>query len=142
MRSGPGWKAVKVGSTLTAGLVQKRQLPFVAPDARRGLADQALERPGQVGLIVVAGQVHGLADAGAVAQQAGGVAGALDLAVGAVRQAGGQAEVALSGAAGQGLRVAGQRGADGGVADQEAGPRQAGDQETSALSKVGYSQAV
>src|SRR5437868_1933981 len=95
MRSGPGWKAVKIGSTRRAGLVQKRQLPFVAPDARRGLADQARERPGQVRLIVIARLVHGLADAGAVAQQAGGVAGALDLAVGPVGQAGGQAEVAL-----------------------------------------------
>jgi hypothetical protein len=57
-------------------------LPFLALDARRGLADQALERPGQVGLIVVAGLVHGVADAGAVAQQTGGVAGALDVAVG------------------------------------------------------------
>src|SRR6266550_1217289 len=102
MSSGPGWKAVKIGSTLSAGLVQKRQLPFVAPDARWGLADQARERPGQVGLIVVAGPVHGLADAGAVAQQAGGVAGSLDLAVGPVRQAGRQPEVALRRAAGHG----------------------------------------
>ena len=56
------------------------------------------------------------------------MAGALDLAPGAMGHTRRQQEVTLDGAPAQGLAITGQRGGDGGVAREQAGPGQAGDQ--------------
>jgi hypothetical protein len=97
-------------------LVQKRQLlrPASVHDLGRRLADEVLQRSGEMRLVEVARRVNDVEDRHGLLEEGGCVPGALDPVHGALRQPGRPHKVSLCGAQGPLVSFTVQHGIDDG----------------------------